>query len=281
MLKIDRTVVMPYWDWSQYDHPDDDPIWRTFRRPGSNVCLNDEVYDNHQFRTPNPHCLTRGSGQTTANFFKDPYIKYLFKSSTSFQDFSSKIENGHNLVHNYVGGDMGLLSSSPNDILFYLHHGFVDYLIFMIHKIRRPQFFQGLDVNIPQWDVHASDIMDTTSLCYIYYPRGSEFEGNVGTIKYSLNDYMNGPTNITNITAIEPPDALPDQFCALNNMTNMCNTTNQEIKVNHEDMVQEIKNGSFDLTNLTQSLEAMFNEAPTIKNSYALVFVSMILLLVV
>jgi hypothetical protein len=48
---------------------------------------------------------------------------------TGRQHYSGSAEwSGHNLMHSFVGGDMGRLDKSPNDPLFWLHHANVDRL---------------------------------------------------------------------------------------------------------------------------------------------------------
>ncbi|CAG2243442.1 unnamed protein product [Mytilus edulis] len=52
------------------------------------------------------------------------------------------IEGQHNLPHDWVGGMMDILSSSPKDPAFFLHHTFIDYIW---EKFRQKQIRLGED----------------------------------------------------------------------------------------------------------------------------------------
>jgi tyrosinase len=47
---------------------------------------------------------------------------------TTYTDFTTQVEFIHNDVHGWVGGTMSLITTSPADPLFWLHHAQVDRL---------------------------------------------------------------------------------------------------------------------------------------------------------
>ena len=55
---------------------------------------------------------------------------------------STTIEYQHNLLHNWVGGMMGVLDAAPRDPVFYLHHAYIDYIW---EKFREKQKRMGYD----------------------------------------------------------------------------------------------------------------------------------------
>ena len=74
--------------------------------------------------------LTRGFGQNGVlwtDIGKRVDVDAYFSRPRTFLQMSNQIENWHNNVHVYVGGDM-LMGTSPNDPAFYMHHCNVDKL---------------------------------------------------------------------------------------------------------------------------------------------------------
>lgn len=81
-------------------------------------------FNNLDVNAPNPHF---GSNCTT--FITPDFVKGLGRTHDDgkFFDFSSALEiSTHLSMHTCVGGNLAWLSSSPNDMVFYTHHGCVD-----------------------------------------------------------------------------------------------------------------------------------------------------------
>jgi tyrosinase len=117
--------ALPYWDW------DDDRIPDTF--------LQGDVLD-HPGREA-------GAGETIGDFLDRNGQRFTGRMSDDWDTFFGRARasrdptdgqigrryysgsgewSGHNLIHGFVGGDMGRLDRSPNDPLFWLHHANVD-----------------------------------------------------------------------------------------------------------------------------------------------------------
>lgn len=47
-------------------------------------------------------------------------------AATTYTTFNQRLEQWHNAVHVYVGGDMAFISRAPNDPAFWLHHSNID-----------------------------------------------------------------------------------------------------------------------------------------------------------
>jgi tyrosinase len=147
LQRIDETVTIPYWDW-----PDSSSSPLTSDFPGTNGVGPDNQVQDGPFaanmsahwtlkikdNATAPNFLQRNiAGDTSANILptaaqvnrvldvatydKAPWILNTgsFRSGAEYEL--------HNLVHNYVGGTMGNMTS-PNDPLFWLHHSNVDRL---------------------------------------------------------------------------------------------------------------------------------------------------------
>jgi len=73
------------------------------------------------------------------NDMRQKYIETpkSFKNFTAPYDMSN-FEMRHSTIHQYVGGQMGILTCSPNDPTFWMHHCFVDYCLDEL--LRSPDF---------------------------------------------------------------------------------------------------------------------------------------------
>jgi hypothetical protein len=135
---IGRQVNMPYWDGTlDSQAPETSVIWSFLGGQGQAAkgsakgaanCVNEGPYAGMTFRYPTPGCLTRS--------FRDgdlpsPETVALFAASSqgNYEDYRSRMENTyHASVHVFVGGSMLDIMASPNDVVFFLHHAFVDKL---------------------------------------------------------------------------------------------------------------------------------------------------------
>ncbi len=139
---------IPYWDWAtdaELSDPRNSPLWDVsaagqFERGTWRVRLLENPSQNdHLVRVDRP--LDRQLGQSASSFLPNMtqvrqiitqqvvYDRPPFdRSSLGFRNFAEGWRGSsrmHNNVHVWVGGDM-LLSTSPNDPIFFLHHCNVD-----------------------------------------------------------------------------------------------------------------------------------------------------------
>ena len=136
MRKIDSSVTLPYWNWARDADQlkwnfDKTEVWsnKYLGTVSPNTCIKGGIFDYNVVNYPFKHCISRrlrrdilpSGGSTVASIVATPYgIEY----------FSKLIESGpHALFHMHIGGDMGV-GYSTNDIVFYFHHAFIDYVIF-------------------------------------------------------------------------------------------------------------------------------------------------------
>ncbi len=148
LAKIDASVTLPYWDWT-IDNAATSSIWDpSFMggngRPSDGQVMTGPfafgggswtlVFDGPALRRrfglsapalPTPADVTGALGETVYDVA--PYDRF---SPSGFRNRLEGWISGpqlHNLVHVWVGGSMGPMSS-PNDPVFFLHHCFVDKL---------------------------------------------------------------------------------------------------------------------------------------------------------
>ncbi|KXN64901.1 Di-copper centre-containing protein, partial [Conidiobolus coronatus NRRL 28638] len=133
------SVTIPYWDWAQYSqNPENDPIF-TDRiaggdgNPGNNDCISNGQFadlkvDYTHEQNSNARCIKRRMTKKDANglvWTSSDTIDNMLNSA-SFKDFAESIEQGsHGIIHNCIGSEFAG-HASPNDPIFYLHHGFID-----------------------------------------------------------------------------------------------------------------------------------------------------------
>ena len=117
--------ALPFWDWDDDRIPDlflDDPV---FRVPGREALAGDTIT---HFLTENGQWLNGRLTDDFATFFGRPRGRNdQTDGNLGRRYFSGSAEwGGHNLIHGFVGGDMGQLDRSPNDPIFWMHHANID-----------------------------------------------------------------------------------------------------------------------------------------------------------
>lgn len=89
---------------------------------------------------------------------------------TSFEDFSSQLQNQHDLIHGWTGGDMGVIATSAFDPIFWSHHCMIDrvwYLWQLRHGVDNiPPGY--LDQVLAPWHVTVKDVLSVNALGYTY-----------------------------------------------------------------------------------------------------------------
>lgn len=117
--------ALPFWDWDDDRLPDlflDDPV---FRVEGREALAGDTIT---RFLTENGQWLNGRMTDDFATFFGRPRARNdQTDGNLGRRFFSGSAEwGGHNLIHGFVGGDMGQLDRSPNDPIFWMHHANID-----------------------------------------------------------------------------------------------------------------------------------------------------------
>ncbi|KAK9708662.1 hypothetical protein K7432_009508 [Basidiobolus ranarum] len=125
-------VVIPYWDWSlDSQAPEQSFIFKIIggNGKGPDNCIEDGPFANWTLTVPLPHCLTRnfnGEKGRILALWSPESIKFVRESYENYGPFCARFEEGpHGVMHQAINGEM-VNFFSPNDPVFYLHHGFVD-----------------------------------------------------------------------------------------------------------------------------------------------------------
>lgn len=148
LRKIDSTVSLPYWDWTDKQHFND------CLAPAHNDSqfVDEDVKPNPLFSAP----IEDGSRQT----YRNPVfslqrltahargVDIAIGTSKTFTELNRKLKSPHDGIHSNTGGDMGTMLRAAYDPIFWSHHATVD---------RQWAIWQKLNPTIPI----AADILET------------------------------------------------------------------------------------------------------------------------
>jgi tyrosinase len=178
---INNSVSLPWWDWTSEDaHATGLPAAYT-DASGANPLLSGEVDlpprtlgqireqlpDVLDFTVDPPHTV-RAPGPPD-QLPSAATIEAILAAST-FDDFSTQLEDQHNLVHGWVGGAMSIVPVSAFDPIFFAHHTMIDRLWYL-WQLRNPNAGVGtvaLDQALPGTPLNVGQVLDISRLGYDY-----------------------------------------------------------------------------------------------------------------
>lgn len=170
--------ALPYWDWDDDRIPDvffaNTPLYVPGREAQPGESIQAFLRRNNQWFTG------RVTDDFNTFFGRARGSRDATDGQTGRRYFSGSAEwSGHNLIHGFVGGDMGNLSRSPNDPLFWLHHANIDRIWSIWTERHRGQvypaawrseslggFLDPTGRSVPP--VAASTTLDTGAFGYVY-----------------------------------------------------------------------------------------------------------------
>jgi tyrosinase len=163
-LAANTGAVLPWWDWtSSASHSSGIPA--AFTGGAGNPLASGPVPPG--LRTNPPR--TRRSPGSPASLPTKATIESILRLP-AFDDFSNQVQNQHDRIHGWVGGDMGVVATSAFDPIFWSHHCMIDRLWYLW------QVRHGVD-NIPPtylnrtlapWSLTVKDVLDVRRLGYTY-----------------------------------------------------------------------------------------------------------------
>ena len=112
-------AILPWWDWSSdASHQNGLPSAYTAGGPALESGPLPAIGGQPERRT------TRNPGNPTSLPTKDDVEDVL--DLTDFRDFSNQLQDIHDGIHGWVGGDMGSIAVSAFDPVFWAHHTMID-----------------------------------------------------------------------------------------------------------------------------------------------------------
>jgi tyrosinase len=158
----DPNAILPWWDWSS-DASHQDGLPAAYRAGGSGLesgpmpALNGQPERRTTRNEGNPGSLP------TAQQVEDVL------NLTDFRDFSNQLQDIHDGIHGWVGGDMGSIATSAFDPVFWAHHAMIDrvwYLWQLRHGVNNiPANYLDLAL-FPGYTVQQ--VLDVRALGYDY-----------------------------------------------------------------------------------------------------------------
>lgn len=161
-LAANTGATLPWWDWtSATSHQSGIPASFDAAGPLSSGPVPTGL------RTNPPRTL-RDPGSPSQLPSKQTIDGILALSS--FEDFTSQLQNQHDLVHGWTGGDMGVVATSAFDPIFWSHHCMIDriwYLWQVKHGVDNipPSY---LNRTLAPWALTVKDVLDIGHLGYSY-----------------------------------------------------------------------------------------------------------------
>ena len=152
----DPSIAVPYWA-SNLDSEMEDPsksiIWSEDFMGNGDGFVTSGPFANFRVHTTDS-ILTRNIGESGSLYTNEGIHGILSQNHTSQitspgAAFQNNLEQQHNTVHFWVGGNMDDLSTSAEDPIFHIHHSFVDYIW---EEFRTKQKLQGInpELDYPQ-----------------------------------------------------------------------------------------------------------------------------------
>ncbi|MGH7030498.1 MAG: tyrosinase family protein [Stellaceae bacterium] len=178
---IDGSVSLPWWDWTSDDsHAGGLPVAYSDTSV-ANPLLSGETglpaRTLEQIRSQLPDVLdfsvdpprtVRAPGPPD-QLPSTATIESILGAST-FDDFTTQLEDQHNLVHGWVGGAMSIVPIAAFDPIFFAHHTMIDRLWYL-WQLRNPNAGAGtvpLDQALPGTPLNVGQVLDISRLGYDY-----------------------------------------------------------------------------------------------------------------
>ena len=168
MRDQDPAAALPWWDWtSSSSHLIGIP--RTFTEPLADGSPN-PLYAGPvpEIQGDPAHASTRDPGDPADLPTRAQYDAVL--ALENFLDFQEQLENIHDGIHGWTGGDMGVVSTAAYDPVFWSHHCMIDRAwaiwqdTFGVMSI--PSDY--LDRTLEPFALRVRDVLDITQLGYEY-----------------------------------------------------------------------------------------------------------------
>lgn len=167
VLASDPTAgALPWWDWtSPLSHQHGIPAGFSGKDPGGQPLASGPVPTNLRANPPRTTRKPRDPAQLPSA----QTIESILQLQT-FEDFSSQLQNQHDLVHGWTGGDMGVIATSAFDPIFWAHHCMIDrlwYLWQVRHGVNNvpPNY---LSLVLAPWQLTVQDVLSVEGLGYTY-----------------------------------------------------------------------------------------------------------------
>lgn len=179
LRQVIPTVTLPWWDWtSSASHQEGLP--KAFLE--QHVDGNPNPLSDFYINLPNiPNPIDRKTRRNTDPPNRLPTKNDVEKvlTASSYGEFCDQVEDLHDRIHVWVGGDMGRVATAAFDPIFWVHHCMVDRIWWIWqqeHKnINMPEEFKEIILPPFPWKVGA--LLNINNLGYEYVANSSSARG--------------------------------------------------------------------------------------------------------
>ncbi len=171
-------AVLPWWDWTSAA-ASDHGLPASYTDPGTDADPNPLASGPTPDMPDDPARRTSRSPGDPSQLpsMTDPRPELGFNLSvddilalSQFADFTSQVQNVHDYIHGWVGGDMGVVPTSAFDPVFWSHHAMIDRLWYLWQLkwgvTNVPPNY--LDKTLAPFNYTVRDVLDVHTLGYDY-----------------------------------------------------------------------------------------------------------------
>jgi len=176
-------VTLPWWDWT-LRNAQQSGIPSIFARSNVNGQPN-PLYSFHVNLPNSTPRLVRNTARQPSGPNELPVQADVddVLSRTDWNDFVDALENIHDGIHGWVGGDMGIVASAAFDPIFWSHHAMIDRLwwLWQVRNGNSNISADLLDVVLAPFNLKVRDVLNVNDLGYDYAAaQGSVSVGGTG-----------------------------------------------------------------------------------------------------
>jgi tyrosinase len=172
MLDLNSEAIQPWWDWtSDTSHEFGLPQSYTEDADSNPLATGPmpSIQGQPQRRTNRDPSPPDGLPSYTEEVPPNPAIDSIL-ALTQYEDFSLQLQDVHDFMHGWVGGDMGVVATSAFDPIFFAHHTMIDRIWYqwqLQHGVNNipPNYF---DKVLAPFNLTVSDVLDVHALGYEY-----------------------------------------------------------------------------------------------------------------
>jgi tyrosinase len=162
-------VTIPWWDWTS-DISRTEGIPKAFFDPTFNGNPNPLYKSNIYVPTANPP-LDRDTSRSPGSPSELPTREEIdnLLTLTDFGDFSDGLEDIHDRIHVWVGGDMAEVPTAAFDPVFYSHHSMIDRVWWLWQLRHGNSGIQDLKSEVLEpFNLKVEDVLKIYNLGYDY-----------------------------------------------------------------------------------------------------------------
>lgn len=163
-------VTLPWWDWTLRP-PRQNGLPQIFTDRAAGDQPNPLLSFRINLPSTNPPLVraTRRQPERPSELPAQDDVDNVL-AATDWGDFADALENVHDQVHGWAGGDMGIVGSAAFDPIFWSHHSMIDriYWLWQVKNGNSNISSDLLDVPLAPFNLRVRDVLNVNDLGYDY-----------------------------------------------------------------------------------------------------------------